>query len=230
MTDGIKLMADIDQRFRRETGLNHSRHFAIFYSRIQQSKLMVLGINPGGSPNDSAYPIDSLRFDVWRHEYVDENYRIAAIMRPALMRALGAERAEDIRGVPKANVIFHRSPDTLGMDLKRLAAICAPFLKEIIAFVDPEIIVCEGNASREHLFANAFSNVIEDKSATIIDLYRGRSCRFFTKHQGYCLANRKKVTVLSTGHPSTFGHLSGWHRVEQALAQNLGHDYLPHWG
>lgn len=46
----ISRMQSIDDRYRAISGLTERRFYSIFYSRIDLSKVLVLGINPGGDP------------------------------------------------------------------------------------------------------------------------------------------------------------------------------------
>lgn len=233
MSVGLSFMQDIDQRFRDASGFTHARHYSIFYSRFQRSPLLILGINPGGDPTDLGYPKTHPFHENWHHEYVDEHYTIANVMRPALVAALGAKSAEDLRGIPKANVVFNRSKNTdviTGGDLSRMAALSAPFLAEIVTFVQPVTILFEGHKARKLAMHHLFSSVEEDTEATIFGPYRGRECRYFTKHQAVLKADGRVVTLLSTGHPSSFGYLPRWPSVVEALKLNLGVCHLPRWG
>lgn len=231
--DPIAFMKDLDRRFREAFGLDDRRDYSIFYSRLQPARLIVIGIKPGGA-RDGTHQLASQSFyEDWSHEYVDMHYRIAAVMRPALMHALGASSADELRGVPKTNTFFHRAigtDDFTASEMRKHVQACAPFLGEILAFVQPEFIILEGSAARENFVRHQCHDVQEVVDERIVGWRRGALNCFFRKDIAYMPALGRKVTLLTLGHPSHFGHLPAWNEVVSALAHNLGPNYRPNCG
>lgn len=154
MDDAIAFMTDLDARFQRASGLSDRRFYSIFYSRLCRSAVMVIGIKPGGRTDGSHQLASQTFYEDWSHEYVDMNYPIAAVMRPALMTALEISDFAQLRRVPKTNTFFHRAVGTDDFTREEYVAhvrMCAPFVDEMISFVDPKAIVLEGLAARENL-------------------------------------------------------------------------------
>lgn len=219
----IKFMKDLDARFRATSGLDDRRFFSIFYSRVVQSPLMLIGINPGGNTDGTHQQVSCL-YEDYAHEYVDMNYRIAVIMRAALMAALQTTDKNDLRRIPKTNTIFHRSPATSKFTRQQYAAhlaMCAPFLAEIIAFVQPETIVLEGIEARDNLVFLLGGNVRTVHAETVKGLRRRRMNRFFQKDIAFLKPLGREVTLLTLGHPSHFGHLPTWPKAVEGLRRNL---------
>lgn len=231
--DAVGFMADLDERFRNATGLFDRRYYSMFYSRLQPARIMVIGIKPGGRTDGSHQLASQGFYEDWSHEYVDQDYRIAAVMRPALMKALGASSADDLRGVPKTNTFFQRAvgtDDFSAADLTRNVQQCAPYLTEMLAFVRPDAIVLEGSGARDNFVRHQCTNVEIEEGSEIYGLRRGASNRFFRKELAFIRPIGKVVTLLTLGHPSQFGHLPTWPKAVEAMRINLGADFLPTWG
>lgn len=229
MDQSIEFMEDLDRRFRVASGLEDRRYYSIFYSRVQPSRVMVIGIKPGGRTDGSHQLASQTFYEDWSHEYVDMNYRIAAVMRPALMQALGAKSEDDLRSVPKTNTFFQRAvgtDDFTSAELAKNAAMCAPFLAELIAYVQPQAIILEGAGARDNLVRHQCSAVEEFPHETVFGMRRGTESRFFRRERATLHPVGHTVELLTLGHPSHFGHLPEWKLAVTALQRNLGPSYL----
>ena len=47
--DHIQFMRDLEERYKRASGLRDRSQYKIFYSPVRPADILVLGINPGGS-------------------------------------------------------------------------------------------------------------------------------------------------------------------------------------
>lgn len=226
----IAFMKDFEVRFQAASNLLDHRFYSIFYSRIQPAPLMVIGIMPG-EPKDGTHQLASQSFyEDWSHEYVDMNYSIAAIMRPALMKALESADVDVLRRVPKTNTFFHRAVGTdefTAAERAENVRMCAPFLAEIIFRVNPRVIVMEGMAARDNLVSQLATVVQTEHSETLRGMRRGRMNRFFQKDVAFLPTLGREVTLLTLGHPSHFGNLPTWPDAVEALRRNLGHAFQP---
>ena len=233
MNSSIEFMADLDRRFRSISGLTDRRDYSIFYSRVQPSPVMVIGIKPGGARDGSHLLASQSLYENWEHEYVDKDYRIAAVMRPTLVSVLEARDSEELRGVPKTNTFFQRAvgtDDFTLQELRQYGELCAPFLAEIVAYIRPEAIVFEGIAARDNFVRHQCSTVTKDESATVTGMRRGRMSTFFQMEMCVVKSLGYSTDLLTLGHPSHFGHLPTWEPAVHALRANLGRSFLPTWG
>lgn len=147
----VGFMREIDREYRERSGLTERRFYSIFYSRIDPSPLMILGINPGGNPAAWAMPPGTDEFCTrWQHDYVDERYPIQAAMLPLLVSTLGIE-PDLVRRIPKTNMVFRRSASMRdfqaqqgGMTMKAAQSEAHPVLQKIIQAVSPRAIIFEG--------------------------------------------------------------------------------------
>jgi hypothetical protein len=120
-------------------------YFKVFYSDIRPSKLLIVGINPGGDPLDPPHDAASLLYEKGEHDYADCGYRLALKM-TEFLKGSGIVRSTDaIRTIPKINVIFERSAsfDALA-DPEGAATRSAPFVREIVEAVKPKLLLFEG--------------------------------------------------------------------------------------
>ena len=226
----IDFMKDLDARFQDASRLTSRNFYSIFCSRIDESPVMVTGINPGGRTDGSHQLASQSFYEDGSAELADMDYRIATIMRPALLTALETNDLTVLRKVPKTNTIFQRSPTTGEFSRVELAAnakLCAPFLAEMIAFVKPKAIVLEGLGARENLVAHLATAVRTIESETVRGMRRGRMSRFFQKDIAFLNPLGREVTLLTLGHPSHFGQLPTWEGAVDALRKNLGSAFQP---
>lgn len=224
----IRLMRDIDAEYRTASGLRERRLYSIFYSRVDPSPVMILGINPGGDPTTwtMAPGADEFCSD-WQHDYVDCSYPIQAVMLPFLMSCLGIS-AEIVRRIPKTNVIFRRSSGVSaftrqqGISLNIAASEAEPFLRRIVSRVRPKAIVFEGNEAFSR-FAGAFCGGVSGRNLVDpVTTPNGRHpTTIFSAHevQVDCLAGPISAFVL--GHPSKYGRRAEFTLVQNQMAKML---------
>lgn len=225
----IEFMRDLDRRFREASGLSDRRDYSIFYSRLQRARVMVIGIKPGGRRDGSHQLASQSFYEDWSHEYVDMDYRIAAVMRPALMHALGATSADELRGIPKTNCFFHRAvgtDDFSSAELREHAAQCAPFLAEMIGHVQPDVLILEGAGARDLIVRHQCRGSREMTEERVTGLRRGTMNTFFRHETAFLSVLGREVELLTLGHPSQFGHLPTWAAAVEKLRANLGPPFL----
>ncbi|MEQ9145449.1 MAG: hypothetical protein RLO08_13940 [Parvibaculaceae bacterium] len=228
MDDAIAFMKDLDSRFRNVSGLSDRRHYSIFYSRLCPSPVMVIGIKPGGATDGTHQLASQTFYEGWEHEYVDMNYRIAAVMRPTLMAALDITDVDELRRVPKTNTFFHRAvgtDDFSSAEYRANARQCAPFLDEMIAYVAPRAIILEGMGARDNLVGHLCASVEPIEGETVNGMRFGRLSPFFRKDVARLKSSDRAVMLLTVGHPSRFGGLADWPKAVAALHRNLGRGF-----
>lgn len=232
--EAVRWMEDLDRRYRERTRLG-IESYKIFYSLIQPAPMLVLGINPGGSPAAFSqevgkfYPSSWVRrilanefwFESGEHEYVDCDYPIARVMHRFLQRTTGLDSGQ-VRGIPKTNMVFRRSPNVdecweiHRMSLEEAEAESRPFVQEILCRVSPQVILLEGMKALD-LFRSAHGVAPEVQiMAPVMAEFRGRSVRFCVATTLRVRALNRPVTVIAIGHPSTFGRLPGFEAATEA--------------
>ena len=214
----VELMNSIDQRFRLASGLTERRFYSIFYSGIFPCRLMVIGFNPGGDPGtwtESALASRSF-YENDEHEYVDCNYPIAVAMRTFLIGVLGLQSHDEIRRIPKTNLIFRRSrgQDYLGMKKSEAIRESRPFLEEIIKAVSPENIVLEGVTTLDEFEKAYCTGVRQSVDGETIKTPNGRNSANIYRYDTArveCLG--RTVKLIGLGHPSKYAGRVEWSRV-----------------
>jgi len=104
-------MKEIDAQYCEKTGFSERRYYSIFYSKIVESPIMIIGYNPGGNPenwNESQLASTSF-YENGEHEYVDCHYPLAVGTREFLKKVLKLKDFGLIRNFPKTNLYFRRS-------------------------------------------------------------------------------------------------------------------------
>lgn len=151
-----ELMRDIDERYRRASGLNSRDFYSIFYGPLRPSKFLMINANPGGSP--TSYKIVDVH--AGEHEYIEgrnsgQTTRNGAEM---LMHIAGSTDPRCLRGVQVLNRYFRRSPGVEKSSEKAYMAEARPFLCELINYIQPEAILFGGDAGVD-IFARAHGGV-----------------------------------------------------------------------
>jgi hypothetical protein len=230
----VRWMQDLDRRYREHTGLG-IESYKIFYSLIKPAPLLILGINPGGSPAAFSREVREFYPSLWvrrilennfwfengEHEYADCNYPIARVMNRFLQQVTELDSG-GVRGIPKTNMVFRRSPSVDEFQvihrksLEEAEAESRPFVQEILCRVSPQVILLEGMKALD-LFQSAHGvgpavQLLEPVMAE----YRGRSVRFCVAASIGVKALNRPVKVIAIGHPSTFGRLAGFEAATAA--------------
>jgi hypothetical protein len=222
----IALMRDIDAEYRSLSGLSDPRYYKIFYSRIDPAPLLVLGINPGGAPDqeDEIVSASESYFDIFEHDYVDCDYAIQRVMLPFLQNILGAT-PEDIRRIPKSNLAFRRSPgeDTFRqyhpMTLTAAMKEARPSLSRLIHNVQPTMILME--TMKPEVFSQLYCGGETGRSIRepLMAMHRGRSVRAFQAKLMPVTCLQRSIPIVAIGHPSSRSFSTGnvWRAITNAV-------------
>jgi hypothetical protein len=153
----IDFMRSIEAEFKATSGLTDRSQFKIFYSPVWRAKIMVLGINPAGTPStitpDGVRYLNGSRnkasssanyYDGGENDLVDcvwrENTGLLKLLMPIL-------QSHDCirRNVVKTNLGFSRSENTNNKAfIKTAKKEATPFLRRILDRVAPELILLAG--------------------------------------------------------------------------------------
>lgn len=212
MIDDIALMAELDGDYRKLSGLSDRRFYSIFYSRITQSPLMILGINPGGDPATWAMPDGADEFCTqWQHDYVDERYPIQAAMLPLLMSTLQID-ADIVRRIPKTNMVFRRSSQEKlferqqdGVTMQAALKESAPILERIVHHVNPRAIIFEGHGALRR-FVDVFGDgPLSSSLVPAVTTPNGRSrALIYAVHEVRTRIMPEPTIAIALAHPSKF--------------------------
>lgn len=222
-------MRAIDSEYRAHTGFTDSRFYKIFYSRIDPAPLLVLGVNPGGDPENpsSLISASSSFFENYEHDYVDCSYTIQRMMLPLLEHVLKAT-PDQIRAIPKTNLAFRRSPKEdgfkkyHGMSLADGMKESKPWLERIIRHVSPKMILLE--TMKPERFASLYGGVEWSRAQPIADdltaNHRGAMVRAFTAKELPIGALDTTIPVVAIGHPSvgSFSKGSVWQAITASVS------------
>ena len=218
-------MRDIARRYQKASGLNERRYYSIFFSRIDPSEALVLGIKPGGDPSrwsESELASQSF-YENWEHEYVDCDYPIQRAMLPLLMEVFGISK-EEVRKVPKSNLAFRRatSVETFkveqGISLDEAQREAIPFLEEMISYISPKIIILEGITTFNFFrFNYCRGESDQELGPPIFTNHRGRQVRIFLEELLFVNCLGCEIPIVAIGHPSYFGSKPEWAIVIQRI-------------
>lgn len=218
-------MARLDQEYRSATGLNERRHYSIFYSQIDPSPVLILGFNPGGNPDtwDESALASTSFYENGEHEYVDCHYPIAVSMRQFLKDIGLINSDEEIRPIPKTNIVFRRSRSMDGLKISDTQAIeeAKPVLDQIIKRVAPTTIIFEGISTKKHFEKHYCEEVEKEIDNINVETPNGRyNARIYMADRARLTDSGRKVLLLGIGHPSKYSGRAEWRDVVSA-SRNL---------
>lgn len=230
MESSTEFMRRVDEEYRRASGLTERRFYSIFYSQVNPFPILLLGFNPGGDPEtwDEAELASQSFYENGEHEYVDCDYEIAVAMRNFLGEVLPIESSEDIRRIPKTNLIFRRSGSMDELKLTNLQAIldAKPILSQIIRHVAPTTTICEGMTTLKAFNQHYCRDVQEEIDGFDIKTPNGmRNARIYRADQGILLDTDSPVRILGIGHPSRYSGRLEWSDV-MAATKTFLHESL----
>jgi hypothetical protein len=232
MEDCATFMRSLDARFRAKSQLDERRFYSIFYSQINPSPVLILGLNPGGDPEnwDQSSLASQAFYENGEHEYVDCDYPIAVAMRTFLQRALSLPSEAAIRGLPKTNVIFRRSRNlnSLGVPVAQAMDEALPFVEEIIFRVQPTAVILEGIDTLSRFARHYCSGVPQDITGREISTPNGRHrARIFQASRGQVRCLAREALLIGIGHPSKYAGRTEWSAVvsrTKALLKEVSDD------
>lgn len=166
-TEFTPFMRDLENRFKLATQLEARSHYKIFYGQIRQAPILILGINPGGDPENTSADGVSVSsgdkasasasyFEGDEHDVLDcdwkENRGIMKLLNPLLR----CDHERIRREVVKTNLAFRRSKTVKALKVGDAIKESAPFLQEIMGVVRPELVLLTGSGLKH--FSNHFAS------------------------------------------------------------------------
>jgi hypothetical protein len=214
----IAFMRNLDSEYRDFSGLNERRFYSIFYSQIKPSKTLILGYNPGGDPenwDESALASPSF-YEKHEHEYVDTNFPTSLGMRNYLLGSRLVDSVDQIRDIPKINLIFRRSRNMneLSISPRQALAEAQPFVEKIIDTVCPDLIICEGKSTLdkfEALYCKKMKQEVDGKTVFTPNGQHNALIYRADKATVNCLG--RSCLLIGIGHPSKYSSRGEWKYV-----------------
>ncbi len=150
--DWSPFMKDLEQRYQAASGLHDRAFYKIFYGPVRPAPVLLLGINPGGDPSEVAEgalkrkdgqdsAASSAFYENDECDLLDCNWPENTGLKKLLVPLFGGAESPIRTEVVKTNLAFRRSKKKTGIDFERAKQEAAPFLSEIIARVQPRLVL-----------------------------------------------------------------------------------------
>jgi hypothetical protein len=167
----VEFMGHLERGYRAASGLTSRSSYKIFYGLVRSAPLLVLGINPGGDP--AATSSDGLRHVDGRlasasatfHEgnecdLLDCRWRGNDGLKKLLVPLLNGVESSIRTEVVQTNMAFRRSARRTDIDIAKAMDEARPFLREIVARVQPHLVILAGPALDKFLTWYTTSSVL----------------------------------------------------------------------
>ena len=205
-TNGLEIMRLIDSDYRKISGLQHRKHYSIFYSFPRKANFLMLNANPGGTPDNYTY----VNVEEQQHEYIEGVGSSKTTQNGArMLRAMvGSAAPDSIRHVQVSNIAFRRSRDRsqLGLPFAKAVREAAPALTKLIEFICPRTLLFAGDANVK-VFANAHGATMQEFGDERIEGPNGSSAACYFSHYSMNLPCLGKIDAYSIYHPSKHNHI-----------------------
>ena len=218
MNIATDFMRSLDSQYRESTGLRERRYYSIFYSLVEPSKTLIIGFNPGGDPatwNESALASRSF-YENREHEYVDTDFPTSVGMRDFLLGSGIVATVEEIRDIPKINLIYRRSRNMNELPITPRQAVLEahPYVEKIIQRVSPELIICEGKSTLDKFEAFYCGKTDQEVDGQTVFTPNGRhNALIYRADRATVKCLEKPCILVGIGHPSKYSSRSEWQSV-----------------
>jgi hypothetical protein len=191
-------------------GDRNPARYKIWYSGIDHSPVILLGINPAGSEDN--YLTASKPYEEWGYDFseyeLDTHYRLAKGAMRFLRHLVGEQTAntnEIIRRIPVGNVCFFRNQDPRDLAPADYE-ICSPYVLRILRRVDPIVIVTTGDQAyiRTHDILGTNFQIIENSSRTVTTPNGSSLAKLYRSYNVADSAHRLRK-IIRLAHLSTYG-------------------------
>jgi hypothetical protein len=205
------LMRDIEQRFKKATQLTNRSEYKIYYCQIRPAPVLILGKNPGGSPeqtspdgcinfnNGTRASSSAGYFENDEHDVLDCGWPENTGLRKLLFPLFSDNRDRIRRDVVKTNVAFQRSKSIV-REQRSFETTCAPYLNEILAIVRPKLVLLTGPDISE------FSSRFAIKQTTVINRITDSNVKqtVFAAARFHLRQTLEETFVVQLAHASQF--------------------------
>jgi hypothetical protein len=223
-TPYTSLMRDIEARFRETSGFGNRAYYKIYYCQVRPAPILTLGINPGGAPEkvkpdgrtnlDGTIAAASASFyENNEHDIIDCSWSENSGLLKVLTPLLGGDARRIRTEVVKTNLAFQRSAKKTDIDIEAAMNLSDPFLSEIIAAVQPSLVILTGVPIAEFTSRHARTS----KSVANQERDSGVKQVIFEASQVTLNATGGRALVVRLAHASQFS----WTYERYAVADRI---------
>jgi hypothetical protein len=229
MDSNIRFMRQLEDDYRKASGLQTRRHYKTFYGQVFPAPILTLGINPGGDPEgtsddgtrrkDGSPASASASFFEWlENDVLDCEWRENTGLRKLLLPLVGRDYDRFRREVVKTNMAFRRSTSSSDINVAAAAVEAAPFLDRIITRVRPQVVILTGGIKDRFLRLHAAESVSIARS----DRLANAPAFVFSAERARLKADDLETIVVQVAHASRFAWTYDRHHVPEEIALLMG--------
>ena len=226
-------MQALEADYQQASGLANRASYKIFYGPMRQAPCLVLGLNPGGDPEQTS--ADGTRgaknsvasssgawFEQDEHDLLDCQWPENTGLKRLLLPLLGGDEKRIRREVIKTNLAFRRSRTARDINIDRAIEEARPFVDRILSIVDPKLIILAGVSLSRFLKHHVQSS--KPAAALLRDASIGHVV--FDAAWVTFGADLSPRLVAQVGHASQFSWTYAKHDIPGRIASLLafGHD------
>lgn len=208
----VDFMRDLEQRYRKATGLADRSQYKIFYGPVRPADLLVLGKNPSGDPADvmpdgkasrsggKPHAASAAYYENDESDLVDcdwtENRGLRKLLMPLVDGEVNALRTR----VVKTNVAFRRAKKVAPKTFELWKDEAAPFLSELVGRVQPSVVLLAGTDLGDFVGRHCSDVQLHGTSITDKDVKQ----IVWRSATGKLRATNKRALIVQVAHASQF--------------------------
>lgn len=189
---------DLERGFEAAAGLAGRAFYSAVYSLPQQSPIMWINLNPGGTPEEHQVLSDE-QLARGQHEFWNGHGKTSKATGFFLQQLLRAP-LDNLRSIQGTNVAWERSNKGQDIDLRAAARRAAPFLIRYIQHARPSVLIFGGSAAFD-LFIGVHSASILKTTDVLMGNWGSRQARIFMA-TALNVPKLGAIETLTVSHPS----------------------------
>ncbi len=198
ITAALEFKICLERDFETATGLDGRAHYSTVYSLPQQSSVMWVNLNPGGTPEDHQV-LSNEQLAQGRHEFWHGHGKTSKATGAFLQQIFRAP-LNKLRSIQGTNVAWERSRKGRDIDLRAAARRAAPFLIRYIQHARPNVLIFGGSAAFD-LFVEAHEASIATAHEKLMGNWGSTQARIFMA-TALNVPMLGRVETITVSHPS----------------------------
>jgi hypothetical protein len=213
VSKALEFKRGLERDFEAATGLPGRSHYSAVYSLPQQSPVLWLNLNPGGTPETFKVLSDE-QLASGRHEFWHGDGKTSKATGAFLAKVFEVPSMK-LRSIQGTNIAWERSPQGRDIDLAASARRAAPFLDQYIRYVMPTTMMF-GGVGAFNLFVQTFSGTRVKTCEKIMDNWgRNEACIFMSASLD--IPKLGSFQAITVSHPSRGARAGVAERCRDAL-------------
>ena len=198
VASALEFKNSLEERFELAAGLDGRAYYSAVYSLPRRSPLLWINLNPGGTPENHKVLSDG-DLAKGKHEFF-EGHGKTSVATGKFLRGLFVGQEARVRSIQGTNVVWQRSEQGSDLDITQCARLTAPFVRETIKYVKPELLIFGGIDSCDKFIAAQNATILSAEEPVMGPW--GKNKARIAQKLHITIPEIGEVHVVAVSHPS----------------------------